>query len=79
MAGTWDRAGGRVKMAFAPDLPPDYLAAVMTVRISALNLAKEGWRHGLGAARPVARWLAGFTARRCTCRAISRRRWRWRS
>lgn len=47
-------------MAFAPDLPPAYLAAVMTVRISALNLAKEGWRHGLGAARPVARWLALF-------------------
>ncbi|HAY06413.1 MAG TPA: hypothetical protein PKV67_09585 [Hyphomonas sp.] len=47
-------------MAFALPLPQAYLADIMTVRISALNLAKEGWRHGLGALVPNLRWLGLF-------------------
>ncbi len=47
-------------MAFALGRRRDYLAGVMTVRISALNLAKEGWRQGLGALAPNLRWLGLF-------------------
>lgn len=60
MGRTWATGAGRVKMAFALAGHRAYLAGVMTVRISALNIAKEGWRHGLGALGPNLRWLGLF-------------------